>query len=286
MSMLKKFLKWFLKKKGYEICPINQKLLPSTPQWIQESSALPNVDAVIKGGWDYNVLHMANKNYSPPHPGFLRTRYGEDYRIKYVTYTLDLRDQRILELGPHEGHWSVLIEKMGARENVAVEAREKNYVKCMRIKEKYGLSRTTFYQGNIEDLYNLKIEPPFVGRFDLIFCLGLFYHLPNPPKALEWFLRYSDTLFLGTHYVEPRAIQLYKTAWPDEVLVHQGESYKGKWYLEGGLQDTLSGLSNRSFWPYEKDLIQMLKHSGYSKIDVLGKDGVNGMPHITLLAKR
>ncbi|MBF0232559.1 MAG: methyltransferase domain-containing protein [Desulfamplus sp.] len=288
MTIIKQVAKLALKKLGYEIKLIEQGNLPlSVPRWIQEIEIKPNTDDVISEGWVHNVLHMANKYYSPTNLNFLRTRIGEDYRIKYIAYTLDFRDQRVLELGPLEGHWSILIEKMGAKENISLEAKQKNYIKCMRIKNKYGLSHTKFYQLDIEDLYNHKTIPPFTGKFDLIFCIGLFYHLPNPPKALTWFLSQSDTLFLGTHYVEKQFIECYhqEGIFSDASVDYRGESYKGKWYSENVEADS-SGMSPHSFWPYEVDLIRMLEQAGYQQIQVLGKDYLNNFPHITILAKR
>jgi hypothetical protein len=288
MKSPKKFINSVLKNRGYEIRSI-EGAPPSLPQWIRDSEPEPNTDAVINGKWEYTVLQMANRNYSPPNLGLIRTQYGEDCRIKYVANTLDLRDQRVLELGSHEGHWSVLIEKMGVRENVGIESRQTNFEKCLRVKDKYGLSQTAFHQLNIEDLYEGKIDPPFPGGFDLVFCLGLLYHLPDPAKAVEWFLTQSDTLFLGTQYVEKEAIRLYQSRdsrFQDGVLKYQGQSYSGKWYSEYGLEDHFSGMSPRSFWLYEEDLIRLLRSCGYQQVDILGKDYQNNMPHITLLARR
>ena len=285
---MKKIIRFILRKFGFEVRKINKSFLndqPLTAKWIKDSEPEPNVDEVIKEGWVSNVLHMANKNYTPPNLSYLRTQDGEDYRIKYVAYSLDLRDQRVLEMGPFEGRHSVLIEKMGARENIAIEAREENYAKCLRIKEKYGLSKTTYYKLNIEDMYNHRVDPPFNGKFDLLFCLGLFYHLPDPGRALDWFITQSDALFLGTHYVESRVIHLYDS-FEEGVLSYKGHSYKGRWYTEGGLKDALSGMSHHSFWLYEEDLIRMLNRSGYKSVYVLGKDYQYERPHITLLAKK
>jgi len=278
-----------LKKKGYELKRIEQNPPASLilPQKIIEKEIIPNTDDVIKEGWEHNVLHMANKNFSPSNLSFFRTNIGEDYRIKYIAYTLDFRDQRVLELGPLEGHWSILIEKMGAKENVSIEARQKNYIKCMRIKNKYGLNHTKFYQLNIEDLYNYNTHPPFSGNFDIIFCLGFFYHLPNPPKALAWFLTQSDTLFLGTHYVDDEFAEFFNQSniFRDASIDYQGDVYRGKWYLEN-VQENSSGMSNHSFWPYEDDLIRMLDLAGYQEVQVLGKECLNNIPHITILAKK
>jgi hypothetical protein len=54
----------------------------------------------------------------------------------------NVRDQRVLEMGPLEGHHNIILEKMGVRENIALESRVDNLRKCNRIKDKYRLDCT------------------------------------------------------------------------------------------------------------------------------------------------
>jgi 2-polyprenyl-3-methyl-5-hydroxy-6-metoxy-1,4-benzoquinol methylase len=254
------------------------------PRWAySDGPAL--TDEIIEGPWTYHVLQMANRHFEPEHLAYHRTQYGEDHRIKYIAYFLDLRGLRTLELGPFEGHHSVLLEKMGVRENIAIEARTENIRKCIRIKEKYGLTNTTFIQQNLEDLYNGKEQPRYSGKFDLVICLGVLYHLPDPAKALEWCRTQSDILFLGTHYVEKEDLWRYAGKYyEEEAFQYRGEVYRVKRCIEGGRADPISGMSPTSLWVYEDDLLRMLRDCGYSSISVLGKDLQNGFPHITILA--
>jgi SAM-dependent methyltransferase len=255
------------------------------PPWIAEPK--PVEDEVIKEGWIYHALQMANRNYRPPQLAYYRTQYGEDQRIKYIAYFLDLRDKRVLELGPLEGHHSIILEKLGVRENIAVESRADNLAKCNRVKEKYRLDRTTFVHQDLENLYRGKEKPHFSGPFDLVFCCGLLYHFPDPLQALRWFREQSTSLFLGTHYVETMEIKSYQppTFADDGPYRDHGHQYAGLWAKEGGEKDPISGMSSRSFWPYEADLLAMLRDAGYANISVLGKDLQNHSPHITLLAE-
>jgi hypothetical protein len=279
-----------LREFGLQLCRINDE--PSSmPNWICSSEPDPIRDEVIADGWDYNVLHMSNKYYSPSALSYRRTEFGlrgygaGENHFKYFAYFLDLRDQRVLELGPHEGHFSVLIEKMGARENIAIEGRVENYRKCLRIKEKYGLSRTAFLHAKIEDLYNDVQAAPFSGAFDLVFCVGFLYHLSEPGKALRWFAKQSPNLFLATHYVEKETPRKYqREPFFDGVYSYQGHEYNGKWYRQGLYGDRFSGLASKSFWLYETDLLELLKNCGYETVHVLGKDSVNMFPYIYVMA--
>jgi Methyltransferase domain len=266
---MKSIIKSALRAIGYEI--------RKTSAWPKPDGEPPR-DEVIAGPWTYHVLQMANRNYRPPILRYHRTTYGEDHRLKYITYFLDVRDCRVLEIGPFEGHHSVLLEKMGVRENIAIESREDNLNKCRRIKEKYGLNQTTFVHHDLERLYSGQETLHYCGQFDLVFCLGVLYHLPDPGKAIAWFRSQSSRLFLGTHYLEPEEVS-------DCIYILGGKTYRAKKFREGGIEDPISGMSPISLWFYEEDLIDMLKIAGYSSISVLGKDLQNGTPHITIFAE-
>jgi hypothetical protein len=236
-------------------------------------------DEVVSGPWETHALQMANLNYRPHTLRYHRTKYGDDQRLKYMAYFLDLRGLRILELGPYEGHHSVVLEKMGVRENIAVESRQENLQKCLRIKQKYGLDRTTFVLGDIEDFYNGAERPTFNGPFDLVFCLGVLYHVPDPGKALAWFRSQAKKLFLGTHYPGHSSPPDAKT------YLHAGKSYRVSESPEGGIADPISGMSPVSLLPYVSDLLRLLHDVGYDRVSVLGHDVQNGGPHVTILAE-
>ena len=221
---------------------------------------------------------MANRDYRPSILRYHRTIYGEDERLKYIAYFLDVRDQRVLEIGPLEGHHSVILEKMGVRENIAVESRADNLKKCRRIKEKYHLDHTQFLQYDLESLYKGECVPAFTGSFDLVFCLGVLYHVPDPGRALAWMRSQSNTLFLGTNYIEGNSSQA-------KGYSHGGKSYQADEWIEGGIDDPISGMSPISTMLCEKDLLFLMQDVGYSRISVLGKDLQNNAPHITVLAE-
>jgi hypothetical protein len=271
---------------GFEVHRITEQ--PKS-EWPQPDTEPPQDEILHDERWFYHALQMANRHYRPAKMQYHRTVYGEDTRIKYMAYFLDVRDQRMLEIGPLEGHHSVILEKMGVRENVSIEARAENLRKCNRIKEKYHLDRTTFLQHDLERLYRGEERPAFQSGFDLVFCLGVLYHLSEPGKALQWFRSQSATLFLGTHYV---------SSGDSETYIHNGREYRCRRFAEGGRFDEktgkfvpsggelteLSGNTSIATQLYENDLLSLLHDCGYGKIHVLGKDLQNECPHITILA--
>jgi hypothetical protein len=198
-----------------------------------------------------------------------------------------VRDQRVLELGALNGIHSFILEKLGVSETISVEGREENLLECLKLKELYGLDRTTFVLHDIEKLYCMEQQPLFSGLFDLVYCCGLLYHLPEPARALRWFRSEAPTLFLSTHYVEGAELWRYcePTFQFGRPSIYEGREYTGAWYREAGRHDPLSGLSPLSFWPCETALVAMVRDAGYSRISVLGKDLQYNTPQITLLAE-
>ena len=165
---------------------------------------------------------------------------------------------------------------MGVRENIAIEGRAENLKKCLYVKGKYHLDHTQFLQYNLEALYKGELLPAFTGPFDLVFCLGVLYHLPDPGKALAWMRSQSNTLFLGTTYTgedSSRATSYF----------YGGKSYRAEEWPAG--DHTASGMSPTAIVPSEKDLLLLLRDVGYSRISVLGKDQQGNTPHITILAE-
>jgi hypothetical protein len=227
---MKELVKRLARSMGVEI----RRIPSSKAMWPKEDTEPPQDELLRDEHWIYHVLQMANKHYQPAKMQYHRTPYGDDTRLKYMTYFLDVRDQRVLEIGPLEGHHSVILEKMGIRENIAVEARQDNLRKCSRIKEKYRLDRTTFLQHDLERLYRGQERPRFAGPFDLVFCLGLLYHVSEPAKALEWFRSQAPTLFLGTQYIEGEVDGA-------ESYYHNGRGYRAVRESEFGHYDPTTG---------------------------------------------
>jgi SAM-dependent methyltransferase len=263
--MLKKAIKWTLAQWGYEL----KRATPWRP--------------TTEGEW-ISAEQMANRAYRPSPLGYASPTLGDDTRFRYLLYFLDVRGQRVLELGPRRGHHTVMLDKLGAREIVGVEGRPANIAICEETKERYQLTSATYVCQNIERLAEGE-SPLFEPDFDLVFCLGLLYHLPDPAIAVRWMRSQAPVLFLGTHYVEPSARGHYKPpAFEGGSFTHNGRSYPAKLFQEWGETDPNGGLSSYSTWLYEPDLIELVREAGYSRVDVLGKDVQAGHPHLTILA--
>jgi 2-polyprenyl-3-methyl-5-hydroxy-6-metoxy-1,4-benzoquinol methylase len=91
-----------------------------------------------------------------------------------------LSEVRCLDVGCHEGYYSVAMAQKGVRETLGVDVREENLRKARFVAETLGLSNIGYERANCEEL---RLETH--GAYELCLCLGLLYHLENPMLALR-----------------------------------------------------------------------------------------------------
>lgn len=166
---------------------------------------------------------------------------------------------RVLELGCLEGGHTFALARV-AREVVAIEARADNLAKACWLASRLGADNIRFVEGDAE-LFPLES----LGPFDVVYNVGLLYHLQKPWELLAKMARLSSTMFLWTH-VAPRWRRTKDRA---RFKIH---GYMGERYLEIGASDPLSGVKQDSFWPTEKSLKRMLADAGFSSITILGEE--------------
>lgn len=98
------------------------------------------------------------------------------------------------------------------------------------------------------------VRDAVLDGYDLILCLGLFYHL-TPADQLQLLARCSGTpLILDTHVSLTDAVT--------------AGGLSGCWYAEGGDGDPLSSSGNpQSFWPSLSSLERLLADAGYGHVE-------------------
>ena len=158
----------------------------------------------------------------------------------------------ILELGSLEGGHSIaLARKPGVTRVLGIEGRAANITRARVAQELLRAEKIEFLEANLEAIDLTKL-----GSFDVIFCSGLLYHLPEPWRLLEQLPRVAGGLFLWTHCAP-------------ETAGETAHGYRGQRCREGGPDEVLSGLSPDSFWPTLGSLCHMLTQSGYARIHLL-----------------
>jgi len=140
-----------------------------------------------------------------------------------------LHELRIVDLACLEGLYGIEFARSGA-EVVGIEGREQNLAKARFVKEVLALDRLTLLQ---DDVRNLSLERH--GRFDIVFCSGILYHL-DVPDVFHFVRRMAEVctgfLFLNTHISPAELGDNSANLGPLESFPFAGYQYTGRRYPE------------------------------------------------------
>jgi SAM-dependent methyltransferase len=174
----------------------------------------------------------------------------------------ELNTLRVLDLGCLEGQFAVEFALQGAQV-VGIEGREANVAKAELARDALGLERLELRK---EDVRKLGTETH--GRFDVVLCLGLLYHLDR-----------DDVFdFLGTLRSVCQRVLILDThvaLTGRSVHRHGGHEYRGIDFVEHSAHAPLeqreaslwASLDNpRSFWPTKPSLVNALAHAGFDSV--------------------
>lgn len=190
---------------------------------------------------------------------------------------------RVLDLACFEGLFAIEFALQGAAV-VGVEGREANIEKAKFAAEQLGLANASFHR---EDVRRVSVER--FGRFDVVLCLGLLYHLDAPDQFpfLSALSAMADCLVIETHV----------TPITGEALQAGGDTY---WYRawrehdpgtspEERAQCLWSSLDNVTSVVLSKPaLVRMLARVGYTSVFECWYPGVVEQPddRVLLVALR
>jgi ubiquinone/menaquinone biosynthesis C-methylase UbiE len=90
-----------------------------------------------------------------------------------------LKDIDCLDIGSHEGFYSVAVARMGARRVVGLEPREESLRRARFVADALGVPNLEYVQGRVE---NLSTEQPV---YPLTLFLGVLYHVMDPMLCLR-----------------------------------------------------------------------------------------------------
>ena len=196
-------------------------------------------------------------------------------RIEQLVKRIDLKGMRILELGCLEGLHSFIYQNLGAQEVIAIEGRIENFLKCLIVKNAFGLDKCKFLFGDLNKILSSLSRP-----FDLCSAIGILYHLYDPVSVIHRISELANSLFVWTHY----ATKDYPKGVSSEIR-YQKYSYRGK-YVGENARHYLSGLHDKSFWLFEEDLFRTVRDAGFKNIDLIQKEDHEHGPAINFLAKK
>jgi tRNA (mo5U34)-methyltransferase len=196
-----------------------------------------------------------------------------DRRVVMLNDRIGLADKSVVEVGCFEGiHTSSLC--LFARTVTAVDARVENVAKAILRASLYGFSPTVFVC-NVEE-YPLPAE---LSSFDVMFHVGVLYHLRDPVRHLTEISALCRTaLLLDTHVAEDG-----ETTAEYEVA---GKPYRYKKFTEGGHQEVFSGVYEHSKWLTTATIVDILKLGGFRKVDLIEVRNERNGTRILLLAEK
>jgi len=216
-----------------------------------------------------NAFRIFQGEWSSTLPGFSLggpARLFEDGRILWFEEKLgSFSGKRILELGPLEGAHTMMLTHRGA-DVLAIEANQRAFLRCLTVKEVFGLSKARFLLGDF--LKYLGSNPP---RFDFVLASGVLYHMSDPIGFLQSVAAVTDTVGLWTHYFDRAAFAERGQIPANFVLeprrVHAGtrevELYDQKYLDALNWTGFCGGTRPGSTWMTREGIIQILEDESF-----------------------
>jgi SAM-dependent methyltransferase len=210
------------------------------------------------------------------------TTYGgsvrafDDPRFRLFDRTYSVAGARVLELGPLEGVQTIQLHQRGAREIICVEGRVENYYKWCLIKELYHLDRARILLGDLDH-----VDFRMYGEFDVCLCFGVLYHLDNPADLLLRIAEVTSRVYIWTHFAGPDFPESEDTSLEGHTRDGRAYSYRGRYCRED--PELRASLRPDSFWPYETEVLRMLRESGFDQIQLLDSGIMHGRMPVGLI---
>lgn len=186
-------------------------------------------------------------------------------RVMQLTADLARRpwsDLRILDLACGEGVFAIEAALRGASV-VAIDGRTERMQHGEAAARRIGLENVTFIQDDVR-----LVTPERLGRFDVVYVLGLLYHLDAPDVFR--FLDAVRELCTGFAIVDTHVSRRAESA-----AIHDGRSYEGRSYQEHAAGDApevvrshlRASLDNaESFWFTRPALYRALHEAGFTSV--------------------
>ena len=231
---------------------------------------------VIRMPSDQNVLDLFDGEWSSQMPkaaGLVAkpgtARLFDDARITWAEEMLGgFADRDVLELGPLECGHTYMMHQRGARSITAIEANSRAFLKCLCIKELFGLQRATLKLGDFMSYLRQNAT-----KFDVIIASGVLYHMKDPVELLELVCGSSNRIFIWTHYYDASIIGAnpdlaHKFALPEKGSRSGLEyEYSRQSYKQAlGWSGFCGGSEPESLWLTRDSIVRILRARGFSTI--------------------
>ncbi|MEO5356098.1 MAG: class I SAM-dependent methyltransferase [Nitrospirae bacterium YQR-1] len=223
-----------------------------------------NVLDIFKGQWICKLPPPYDKSEAGAMPLF------EDPRLLWAQmYLGGFHNRNILELGPVEGAYSYMLEKMGAQSVLSIETNSVPYMKCLIIKEILELKRSRFHLGNLTEYLRVTED-----KFDVCIASGVLYQDINPVELISLISRVCDKFYLWSHYYDKERIKNnalidgFFTEETSQEHNYQGFKHTLYRYYYGGVPSCSvpDCTTPYSHWMLREDILSALRFFGFEDI--------------------
>jgi tRNA (mo5U34)-methyltransferase len=193
-----------------------------------------------------------------------------DTRLQMLTSAVDaqfggrLHEIECLDIGCHEGFYSLAMARRGVRSVMAVDARPENLKRARFVAEAMGAGNIVFRQGLVETL-----AADQARTFELTLFLGLLYHVEDPMRCLRQVAAVTGELCVLETQVVDEVEGRAEWGSRDWTRPYQGVlaviDETGE--FDAGNRET--GVSPMATCPSPKALLFMLKQAGFRRAEIL-----------------
>jgi len=193
-----------------------------------------------------------------------------DTRLRMVNSAIDahfgerLRDIDCLDIGCHEGFYSLAMARRGVRNVVAIDARPENLERARFVASAMGLDRISYREGHVETLAADQNR-----TFDLTLFLGVLYHVEDPMRCLRQVAAVTGELCVLETQVVDEVEGFAEWGAREWTRPYQGilALIDEKGEFDAGNRET--GVSPMATCPSPKALRFMLKQAGFRRAEIL-----------------
>lgn len=215
------------------------------------------------GEWTDHNIQLTDDVYTIAPAGTVSPKLQRILQIVSDISRKPLREIRVLDLACLEGQYAIEFALQGAQV-LAIEGRETSIEKARFAKRALNLQNLEFLQGDVCEL-----SPETHGRFDVVLCLGILYHLDHPDvfSFIERIANTCNGVAVFDTYVALAPIKQY---------TYKGRNYFGREVLEhdpaadteaSKRHDLWSAIrNNKSVWVTKATLYNMLMRTGFTSI--------------------
>lgn len=215
------------------------------------------------GGWSAHNIYLGNGEYT-----ISKNIAGDEFKLNRIVQIVKdntfkpIEKLRILDLACLEGLYSIEFAKMGA-EVLALDARKGNLEKVKFSAEKLGLDSVRTVK---DDVRNISLEK--YGEFDVILCLGIFYHLDG--GDLYDFIKRMHSMVNRILIIDTQISVTKNHKFSDNGLIYYGKRYTEhlpSTDVKTKERDVWKSYDNlKSFKLTRSSLIRMLSKAGFTSV--------------------